>query len=335
MRITRDIVLKLAKDSAARIVRQNKNLVCIYLTGSALLDEYLLGGTTDIDLIVIHNDDPTMKREVLPLLEDVHLDIAHLSDKVFEQPRQLRSDPWLGSFMCLNPIALHDTHHWFEFTQASIAAQFDRPEYVIQRARPLADEARQIWMDLYNRQYEPGIEKIAAYIKALERAGNAVASLSGPPLTERRFWPGIYRVAQNIHTPELSAGLVDLFTTDKLNSESVENWFPAWSKAILSASILPDCPPSLADCRRSYYERAVKALAPDYPEGAAWILLRTFTRAVSLPDSSSPCVEDWLKLSRDLALDEDHFPDRLKKMDAYLDLVEETLESWSTRSGIK
>jgi hypothetical protein len=334
MRFTRDNVLKLARDSAARQVRQYKHLVCIYLTGSVLLEDYMLGGSTDIDMVCIHESEPPLQREVVPLVEEIHLDIAHLSENVFQQPRQLRTHPWLGSFMCLNPIALHDTHHWFEFAQARICSQFNRPEYVMERARPLADESRQIWMALNNKQVEPGAEKVMVFLKALERAGNAIATLSGPPLTERRFWLGYSQCAQAINMPGLSDGLAHLFTTEQINAETIQSWFSSWSNALKSTSELADCPPPLMDCRRPYYERAVNALADDHPEGAVWILLRTFTRAICLLGMQSPFLKDWQKLCKDLELDEEHFNHRLNDLDAYLDSVEETIELWGKQSGV-
>ena len=36
MRITRDILLKIARDTAAQRVKVSRRLVCIYLTGSCL-----------------------------------------------------------------------------------------------------------------------------------------------------------------------------------------------------------------------------------------------------------------------------------------------------------
>ena len=50
MNITNDLLIKLTKDFVAKRVRQNKDVVAIYLTGSVLSGNPLLGGTTDIDL---------------------------------------------------------------------------------------------------------------------------------------------------------------------------------------------------------------------------------------------------------------------------------------------
>ncbi|MFN7037533.1 MAG: hypothetical protein ACK4SN_14335, partial [Bellilinea sp.] len=114
MRITLEALHKAARESAERYARRDRSLVCIYLTGSLLGDEPLLGGTTDIDLIFVHTTLPPYGREIVRLTDEIHLDIAHLPQSVFQQPRRLRADTWIGSFLCANPIPLHDLGHWFE-----------------------------------------------------------------------------------------------------------------------------------------------------------------------------------------------------------------------------
>ena len=46
---------------------------------------------------------------------------------------------------------LHDSQHWFEYTQAIITAQFDRPDHHAERVRKLFTEARAEWWRLENR----------------------------------------------------------------------------------------------------------------------------------------------------------------------------------------
>ena len=52
MRITKEALLKAARESAEKSSRRNRDLVCIYLTGSLLSETPLLGGTTDIDELI-------------------------------------------------------------------------------------------------------------------------------------------------------------------------------------------------------------------------------------------------------------------------------------------
>ena len=246
MRITRETLLKLAKDTAKLRAQLDRSLVCIYLTGSVLNSEPLLGGTTDIDLVLIHDGEPAVKREVSRLSNEIHLDIAHLPQALFQQTRQLRLDPWVGSFLCYNPLLLHESHHWFEYTQASVCAQFRQPDYTVRRARPLAEDARQTWFDLQESEdgWKPG--SIALYFKALEQAANAIACLTGPPLPERRFMLQFPQRAEAVGRPHLADGLVELLLPQSPPEENWPGLFESWKKALAEASKLADCPPAPA-----------------------------------------------------------------------------------------
>jgi hypothetical protein len=186
MRITPESLLKIARDTVARRTRSDRNLLSVYLHGSLLETDPLLGGTTDIDLVFIHDDSPLVAREIQPLTDEIHLDIAHHARSTYRHGRDLRQHAWLGPtvFSCK---VLYDPQHFMDFTQASVRGQFNRAENVLGRARRQAEHARQIWLDLHNQAGEPGLEQVALYLRAVEHAGNAVASLNGPPLTERRF----------------------------------------------------------------------------------------------------------------------------------------------------
>jgi hypothetical protein len=335
MRITRETLLKLARDTAIQRARADRRITCIYLTGSLRRDDPLLGGTADIDLFIIHSSEPLVEREMVRLSDEVHLDIAHLSSEVYQQPRHLRADPWMGGYLCDNPVVLHDQAHWFEFTQASVNAQFYRPDYVIERSEPLAEVARQNWINLHTGTVGPGPQKLWTYLSALEKAANAIACLTGVPLTERRFLLNYPLRTQLIDRPGLAGGLVDLLTSDQpVPEETWQTWLLGWNAAYQEAGKLETCPPRLHPCRRSYYERAVLALHNDHPEAALWILLRTWTAALcSLPENENHG-QSWEAALQTLQLDEEHFPLRLAALDAYLDSVEETLDVWSKTNGV-
>ena len=334
MRITRETLLKTAKETAAERTRQDRRLVCIYLTGSLLQDSPLLGGTTDIDLVIVHDSDPARAREITRLTDEVHLDIAHLSAAVFRQPRHLRLDPWLGGYLCNNARVLYDVGHWFEFTQASVCAQFGRPEYVLQRARPLAEFARQNWLDLHSHSIETNPEKVQTYLKCLTDAANAIACLNGPPLTERRFIINYPARTEAVGRPGLAAGLVDLFTNQTVSDELWQSWTIDWIKTLQSAGSIENCSPRLLACRLPYYERAVAALREEAPAAALWLLFRTWTLAISCLPQNMDVLRPWLSACQAIELDESHFENRLNSLDAYLDSVEETLDDWSQQMGL-
>src|SRR5665648_30966 len=187
MRISRDTLLKAAKTFVQQRTYRDRDIVCVYLSGSLIDDLPLLGGTADIDLFLIHDKPPAQPREVIQLTPDIHLDLAHLDQSIYNQPRELRLNPWVGSYLIKDPIVLHATQHWFEFTQATVFSHFNQPENVIGRAIPFAEAARQTWLDFQLDPREPDINNIRNYLQALEQSSNAVSILNGAPITERRF----------------------------------------------------------------------------------------------------------------------------------------------------
>lgn len=334
MRITRDTLLKAAKDWTVARLRQDRSVVCVYLTGSLLGEEPLLGGTTDIDLVFVHPNEVEKPREIVRLTDDVHIDVAHLSQSVFHQPRHLRVDAWVGSYLCAGPLMLHDTQHWFEFTQASAFSQFFRPENVIARSRPFAESARQSWLELHSLTGDPDISARQDYLKALENAANAIAVLNGPPLTERRFLLEFPQRAQAVGRPGLAGGLVDLYLPEPPDSETWKIWLENWRTAFTAAAQQPGYPPRLHPGRLRYYERAAEALLPDQPAAAMWILQRTWTLALASLPGIEGQMAPWESMCQACGLSGADFTQRLAALDVYLDSVEETLDLWAQANGV-
>ena len=61
MRITKDSMLRLARDTALIKANQDRSIVCAYITGSLLSEDPFIGGSTDIDLFFIHSVKPEKK----------------------------------------------------------------------------------------------------------------------------------------------------------------------------------------------------------------------------------------------------------------------------------
>lgn len=334
MRLTRETLIKIARDTAQQRVRVSRRIVSIYLTGSVLEEEPLLGGTTDIDLVIIHDSEPLQEREIVRLTEEVHLDISHYPQALFHHPRRLRSHPWLGPFLYSKPLVFHDTQHWFDFTQAATGAQFYQPDYVIQRANALAQAARQSWMDLSFNPPESHSKCVLAFLKAIEDAGNALASLTGNPLAERRFFLQIPHRLQSLRRPELTGGLVHLFLPEESTWEaSWTEMLNAWKSAYQTCSGLADTPARLHPSRQAYYARAAAALWEENPAAAIWLIMRTWTLMVDLVSAPDLVQTGWHSAIQALQLDEASFARRLEEMDQYLDRVEETLDEWAQNNG--
>jgi predicted nucleotidyltransferase len=333
MRVTRNVLMKIVRDTVEQRVRADRSLLAIYLCGSLLGGDYLLGGTADIDLVIIHLDLPTQAREIVHLTDEVHLDIAHHAQKEYRQTRRLRVHPWMGPtlFSCQS---LYDPQHFLDFIQAGVRGQFDRADYVVERARKLAESARQLWLGSMQLEVKPTAETVLGYLKALGEAANAVASLSGPPLTERRFLLAFPARAEAVNRPGLFPGLLGLLGAADLVAGDLETWLPAWEAAFQA---LPEesAPARLHPDRRTYYQGSIQAMIQSGNwQAALWPLLRNWTLAVHALGDHSEQALPWQEAFTRLDLLGDGFERRLEGLDAYLDLVEEVIDSWARANGV-
>ncbi len=334
MRITRDTLLKIARDSAAERIRVTRRVLCIYLTGSCLSEEPLLGGSGDIDLVMIQDSEPLAAREVVRLNEEISLDISHYAQEDFQHPRRLRVEPWLGPVLYNKPLVLHDSNHWFDYIQASTGAQFLQPDNILARAKKLAETARQTWINLSLGTLDDPVRQAYAFYKAIENAGNAFASLSGVPLTERRFLLNIPQRAAAIQQPDLSTGLLHLAGGPAdLTRVDWQGWLKQWEATLAAAAKVDGLPPRLLPARRAYYTHAAAAMWNEHPLAAFWILVRTWTQAGAHLPPEAEQRTDLLAMLQTVGLDGEHFEKRLEEMDNYLDRVEETLDRWGQKNG--
>jgi predicted nucleotidyltransferase len=320
MRVTRNVLMRIVRDMVEQRVRADRSLLAVYLCGSMLGGEYLLGGAADIDLVVVHLDPPTQEREIVHITDEVHLDIAHHAQKEYRQTRRLRVHPWMGPtlFSCQS---LYDPQHFLDFIQAGVRGQFDRSDYVVDRARKLVEPARQLWLASTQTDSQSGAVMVLGYLKALGNAANAIASLSGPPLTERRFLMGFPARAEAVNRPGLFPGLLGLLGASDLEAGVVESWLPAWEAAFQA---LPEgtAPARLHPDRRAYYQQSMDAL------------LNTWTLAVLTLGEDAEQARPWQDAFARLDLLGDGFTRRLEGLDAYLDMVEEAIDTWARANGV-
>lgn len=334
MRITRDILLKAARTVVQQRTMRDKHILCVYLTGSVIDDLPLLGGTADIDLIFVHDNVPPQPREIIRLTPDVHLDLAHHDQSIYNQPRELRIDPWIGSYLLKDPIVLHGTQHWFEYIQATVNATFNQPETVLQRSLPLAEKTRQTWLDFQLDPQDPDPERIWAYLQSLEQAANALAILEGAPLTERRFMLQFPDRVADLGYPGMASGLVDLIAPQIPDTDTITRWITDWKATLAKVGQREDCPLGLNPIRHGYYTRAVEALTNDEPAAALWILLHTWTRAITSCQADPESLEHWSACLTELGIYGEHFQNCMNSFDQFLDQVEEIIEKWADRNGI-
>lgn len=335
MRITRDTLLKAAKTFVQQRTYRDRDIVCVYLSGSLIDDLPLLGGTADIDLFLIHDKPPAQPREVIQLTPDIHLDLAHHDQSIYNQPRELRLNPWVGSYLIKDPIVLHATQHWFEFTQATVFSHFNQPENVIGRAIPFAEAARQTWLDYQLDPQEPDISTIRKYLQALEQSSNAVAILNGAPITERRFLLLFAERVSSLGYASLATDLKNLISAQIPAEKQLREWQKMWQNTLKQLGKQPDCPVALHPIRHPYYTRAAEALVNDHPEAALWIMLRTWTESLLHLNNNDEYLSAWQACVSELGLWGDSFQNQMLKLDNYLDQVEEILDKWSDENGIE
>ncbi len=332
MRISRSMLLKLAEDSVARYVSGDRTVLAAYLQGSLLGASPLIGNTADIDLFFIHTDEVNVEREIVRLSDEVHLDISHHSHRVYRQPHELRLHPWLGPAIYGCKI-FYDPQHFIDFTQASVRGQFNAPPNVISRVRKQAEHAREMWESLNEKTGMPGAEDVDLYLRALEHAAQAVAGLSGQNLTERRFLMDLPGRADAVNKPGLVPGFIGLLGASALGAEEVLSWLADWEKTYFSLPAAT-APLRLHPHRFLYYARAIEEMiAGSNPSTAVWPLWHTWTLAIRSLPAEVPPSPAWQSAGRKLGLLGEPFIDKVRGLDAYLDQIEDVLDTWARENG--
>ncbi len=333
MRITRDLLLRLAKENAEERAFNDETIIAAYLSGSLLQEEPTIGNTTDIDLIFVHNTPVEIPREIKALSPDVHLDIFHRNEKDYDPPRELRTNPWLG-YELYDPILLYETKHFFEFNQASLRAGFDEPKSVLKRSYTLLNYARKVWIDLQLNAEAVTPDVILKYLDALNHVANAVAELTGPPLSERRLLLDFPARAEAVGKPEFTAGLFGLLGGTKIVSSNLNEWLPDWQNFFNFATEASMVDIRVHAARFPYYKKAIEAIiASETPLAALYPMLHTWTLAANaLPENQ---IGAWQNACQLLGFGKEIFEKRLEGLDHYIDTIDEMLEKMLKSHGFE
>lgn len=332
MRITTELLLKIANDFVSQRSRTVRDIVAVYLHGSLLRDHPTIGGAADIDLFFLHAEASREEREIVRVTDEIHLDVSHHPLNLYRRSKELRRHAWLGPSIQGCKI-LYDPQHFLDFTQASVRGQFDHPDHVLERARPQVEHARQIWFGFQAKPFESGPQDQLTYLRALDHAANAIALLSGPPLTERRFLLDFPERAVRVKLPGLNAGLLGLLGGSLVDAPKLRSWLGDWCGAYEAASQV-STNASLHSHRLSYYFKAFEALLDgERFQAVLWPLWRTWCRAVASLPADTSHRSTWQAAGESLGLLGQAFQERLNALDAFLDLIEETLETWAKENG--
>jgi deoxyguanosine kinase len=324
--ITRAKLVELARREAEARAASG-DLISAYLVGSVAYGEPLLGGTADIDLVLIHNDDTATEREMLPLSADVHLDIVHHGRQRYAQPRGLRIDPWIGPAIS-GPVFLYDPQHFFEWAQAGARGQFFRADHALVRARALLQAARARLPHPLPNQLEPG-----TLLEAAIDGANAAASLAGAPAAGRRMLLDLERRGQALARPEVSEGLIRLFGIERGDSRAIPAWIAAWARA----SVRPRPSPAIrgCSCRRAYHLAGSGVAKPDVRCNRLALLI-VWERTLRVPEAYRLAADHraaWEDALHDLGLPPEARQTRALELESYLDAVEMLIDGWAARNG--
>ncbi len=337
MRVTRESLIRIAKENVQERAFNNRDIIAAYLTGSLVSDtDPMLGGTADIDLVFVHAQRPGIMREVVKLSPDFHLDIVHRSKDDFKSPRELRVDPILGYEM-YDPMLLYQREKFFEFVQAGLRAgfEFHAPALVLVRCRKLLAEARKGWMDLSDvSKDKAGPSQIKQFLRAVYHAANAVAELNGGPLAERRFLVEFPTRAQAAERSAFTATLFNILGASDIDAPLVSNWLSDWETAFLAASENAKVDQRVHPARLNYYKKAIEALlAGESPLASLWPLIHTWTLAAKVLENDQ--IKPWQITCEQLGLLGNSFEQRVSDLDHYLDEIEIRFDEIAAANGLE
>ena len=337
MRVSRESLIRIAKETAQQRAFNDRGIIAAYLTGSLVSKEIdpILGGTADIDVIMVHAEEPMYRREFVKLTPDFHVDISHRAKAEFKKPRELRLDPWLGWEM-YDPLLLFEREKFFEFVQAGLRAgfEFNAPAPALRRSRLLLSQGRQAWRKLLEVEDVVTPKDVNQYMESLFQAVNAVAELSGPPLHERRLLLEFASRAETAQRPEMNAALIHLLGAADLDPAVMNTWLPDWKVAFEAAMGNVDVDARIHPVRVNYYEKAIQAmLAGDTPHAALWPLLQTWTLAADvLPEHA---LDAWHNVCAQLGFTGAGIEAHANGLDNFLDEVEALLDELATQHGLE
>ena len=332
MRFTPEILRKHAQILVEKETKRNRSILAAYLRGSLLYGSPLIGGAGDIDIVFIHSAPPLTEHQTIKITPEIHFDIEHHDELIYRTPRKLRLDPWLGPTL-RDAVPLHDPRHLLDYTQASVRSNYDFPENLEARSKPLLEKARQFWMD---RQIAPPLQitnEIPVFFSALEAAVNAVAILSGPPLATRRLGLDFADRAASVNAPGLNIAFRHLLGGISLPKETLVEWIGSWEKALTVLKEESAAIPLIAE-RENYYKIAMDDIVNSpRPADALWLLLVTWTEIVSALPGQTDLQLPWIKALTSLGFAGKDYLVRLAAFDSFLELCESLVLGESAQGG--
>jgi hypothetical protein len=329
MRVDRQTLIDLAREESKRRAKHG-DVISSYLIGSVARGDHMLGDTTDIDVVMIHESPPSSEREIVGLTDMVHFDIAHHDRELYQPPRELRVHPWLGPPIT-EPVFLFDPDHFFEWAQAGARGQFFRADHTLERAQAFLDMARttQSLVPMSGRW-------IKTYMHAVIEGANAIATLHRFPAAGRRILMDLENACQTIGFNDVYPAVVSLLGAQDLDSSDVKEYLEPLEQAYsVAAAEQPDA--AIIPIRWNYYQSGVEALLDSgQAQAALWPLLDTWEKAMYILKTNNrmaPHQPAWEKLLERLDLTSPHREMRQEQLDHFLDRMDSLVKSWADRVG--
>jgi len=329
VRISRHKLIELAREEAQNRAASG-SLISAYLIGSVAHGDPLLGGSADIDMVLIHKDAPTRQREIVRLSHQVHFDIVHHHKQQYEKPSRLRTDPWLGPALC-EPIFLHDPDHFFEWAQAGARGQYYRADHTRARAQGFLAQARQQASLL---QLSGRWER--AFLTATLNAANSIASLHKFPVAGRRLALDLRNQTQSLEMVEVYGRFLRLIGADQIHEWSIADLYQPWALAFdVAASLNND--ELLVDSRKDYYLQGFQALSDqDNQKAVIWPLFYTWERsihAITKHIEHERHQAAWQQALASIGLNEADRSAMESKLLDFIQFVDRQLAEWAKEHG--
>ncbi len=345
MFISQDLLIDIAKDYLRRLLLQKNDIVAVYLTGSVLGDQAFIGGSTDIDMVIVHKEDPAVAREIRRIKSNLSFDIVHHHQSLYTFHRRMRQDAWLGYAVRNHDAIIHDTDHWLEYIQAGVDSQFEIPENTYARASKFLDNARRYWFDLDDDDETPFCDWLNLFFKTVGDASNVIAALSGPGLTQRRFMLDFPARAEAVNQLPLVGDLAHLIGNDFISDAFYQKWRPVWELRLEECSQSAQCPPNLHKARKSYFLDCCDALVESgsyhailWPMLETWrqieLSLRDENSEISIESSHSNATEDWLTFAAEIGFSPDQKEAKTRELGHFIEKVNQTLELYQRDYGL-
>jgi hypothetical protein len=327
VRVSKEKLIDLAKMETEKRA-ESGSILSAYIVGSVASGNPILGGTADVDLVLIHNLQPDQQQEFLPFSDDFHLDITHHSSELYDKPTELRVDPWLGPAMC-EPLFLYDPLHFFERAQAGVRGRFHRADHVHERAQAFLTRARR-----FKSELDSDGNFVSNYLRILLEGTNAIATLAGFPAAGRRMVLILESRLEKAKGSHFFEKFLQLQGANRVIEAQAHTWLAQWD---LCAQAAIDQSDRSSIARHRYYFSGFEALlSQERPEIVLWNLLDRWGESVlshELHTADGEHQENWENALTSLGLQGGDQSGRSDELENYLDDIEDFLNIWADQHG--